>query len=105
LKIDVFKNRIFAFTPTGDVIDLPEGAIPIDFAYAVHTDIGNHCFGAKVSGKMVSLDTALKNGDVVEIITAKNKKPSMGWLEIAKTANARSKIRVALGIGKKDHLG
>uniref|UniRef100_A0A7C4M157 Bifunctional (P)ppGpp synthetase/guanosine-3',5'-bis(Diphosphate) 3'-pyrophosphohydrolase n=1 Tax=candidate division CPR3 bacterium TaxID=2268181 RepID=A0A7C4M157_UNCC3 len=104
LKIDFFKDRIFAFTPKGDVINLPDGATPIDFAYSVHTDIGNHCMGAKVNDKMSSLSTQLKNWDVVEILTAKNKKPSQGWLEFAKTANARSKIRVALGIGKKDHL-
>ena len=104
LKIDFFQDRIFVFTPLGEVIDLPEGATPIDFAYNVHTDIGNHCAGAKVSGKMVVLDTELKNWDIVEIITAKNKKPSTGWLDFAKTSQARSKIRVALGMGKKDHL-
>jgi len=105
LRIDFFQDRIFVFTPKGEVIDLPEGATPVDFAYSVHTDIGNHCTGTKVSGKMVALDTKLKNWDIVEIITAKNKKPSEGWLNFAKTAQARSKIRVALGLGKKDHLG
>jgi GTP pyrophosphokinase len=104
LKIDTFKDRIFVFTPKGDVIDLPDGATPIDLAYAVHTDIGNHCMGAKVNEKMVALDTKLKNWDIVEIITTKSKKPSEGWLAFAKTSQARSKIRVALGIGKKDHL-
>jgi len=103
LKIDVFKNRIFTFTPKGTVIDLPEGATPIDFAYAVHTDIGNHCIGAKINEKMVALDTTLKSGDMIEIVTAKNKKPSSGWLNFAKTTHARSKIRVSLGIAKKDH--
>jgi len=104
LKIDFFKDRIFAFTPKGDVIDLPEGATPIDFAYAVHTDIGNHCMGAKINEKMVTLDKPLANWDVVEILTAKNKKPSAGWLDFVKTSQAKSKIRVALGMGKKDHL-
>lgn len=104
LKIDIFKHRIFVFTPMGDVIDLPEGATPIDFAYAVHTDVGNHCMGAKVNEKMVALDKKLNNWDVVEVITSKSKKPSVGWLDFAKTSQARSKIRVALGMGKKDHL-
>jgi len=93
LKIDFFKDRIFTFTPRGDVIDLPEGATPIDFAYEIHTDIGNHCAGAKVNNKMVSLDTPLKNGDVVEIMIQKNKKPSAGWLDFVKTSQARTRIR------------
>lgn len=103
LKIDFFKKRIFVFTPKGDVIDLPEGATPIDFAYAVHSDVGNHCAGAKVNEKMVALDRPLKNWDKVDIITARNKKPSEGWLDFAKTSHAKSKIRVALGMGKKDY--
>ena len=93
LKIDFFKNRIFIFTPKGDVIDLPEGACPIDFAYAVHTDIGNRCAGAKVNGRIASLTHSLKNGDVVEIIVDKNKKPSRDWLKFVKTGLARSKVR------------
>jgi len=93
LKIDFFKNRIFVFTPKGDVIDLPEGACPIDFAYAVHTDIGNQCAGAKINGKMSSLSQPLKNGDVVEIITDKNKKPSRDWLEFVKTSFAKTRIK------------
>ncbi len=93
LKIDFFKHRIFVFTPRGDVIDLPEGATPVDFAYTVHTEIGNKCAGAKVNGKMVALSHALRNGDVVEIITDKNKKPSRAWLEFAKTSIARSRIK------------
>ena len=96
LKIDVFKNRIFVFTPTGDVIDLPEGATPIDFAYLVHSEIGNHCAGAKVNNKMISLDHPLKNGDKCEIIVRKSKKPSRSWLSFVKTNYAKSKIRVAL---------
>ncbi len=96
LKIDVFKNRIFVFTPKGDVIDLPEGATPVDFAYHVHSDIGDRCNGAKVNGKMVSLDSPLKNGDWCEILTHKNKKPSHSWLNFVTTSYARSKIKARL---------
>ncbi len=93
LKIDFFKDRIFVFTPRGDVIDLPEGATPLDFAYAIHSDVGHHYQGAKVDGKMVALTTALHNGQVVEIITQKNARPSQDWLKIAKTNQALNKIR------------
>lgn len=93
LKIDFFKNRIFVFTPKGDVIDLPEGATPVDFAYAVHTDIGNRCVAAKINEKFSSLSQSLKNGDLVEIIVDKNKKPSRDWLEFVKTSIARSQIK------------
>lgn len=92
LKIDFFKNRIFAFTPKGDVKDLPEGATPVDFAYAIHTDLGHATKGAKINGKIVSLDYELKNGDVVEIIKGKEKKPSFDWLKIVKTAMAKKSI-------------
>jgi len=93
LKIDFFKNRIFVFTPKGDVIDLPEGATPVDFAYNVHTEIGHKCAGAKVNGKIVALSQPLKKGDMVEIIVDKNKKPSRDWLEFVKTSVARSRIK------------
>ncbi len=93
LKFDFFKNRIFVFTPKGDVVDLPEGATPVDFAYRVHTEIGNHCAGAKVNGKIVSVSSLLKNGDVVEILIGKNKKPSRDWLKFTKTNLARSHIK------------
>ena len=96
LKIDVFKNRIFVFTPTGDVIDLPDGATPVDFAYLVHSEIGNHCAGAKINDKMTSLDHPLKNGDKCEILVQKNKKPSQSWLAFVKTNYAKSKIKAAL---------
>ncbi len=97
LKIDVFQNRIFVFTPKGDVIDLPENSTAIDFAYAVHTDLGNKCVGAKINDQMASLDTKLLNGDMVEILTDKNRKaPSVDWLKFAKTSNARHKIRSCL---------
>jgi len=93
LKIDFFKNRIFIFTPKGDVIDLPEGACAIDFAYAVHSDIGDHCQAAKVNGKMIPISQPLKNGDIVEILVDKNRKPSRDWLKFVKTSMARSKIK------------
>lgn len=94
LKLDVFQNRIFVFTPKGDVIDLPEQATPIDFAYHIHTDIGNRCVGARVNEKMSSLETKLVSGDLVEIIVDKNRKgPSEDWLEFVKTNVAKSHIK------------
>jgi GTP pyrophosphokinase len=102
LKIDVFQNRIFVFTPKGDVIDLPEDATPIDFAYHIHSDIGDKCVGVKVNGKMENLKTKLKNGDVVEIITDKSRKgPSRDWLRIAKTTTAKTKIKQRLAANYK----
>ena len=96
LKIDFFKNRIFVFTPKGDVIDLPEGACAIDFAYAVHSDIGDHCQAAKANGKMIQISQPLKNGDIVEILIDKNRKPSRDWLKFVKTSMARSRIKTFL---------
>ena len=97
IKVDFLQTRIFVFTPKGDVIDLPEQATPIDFAYHIHSEIGNKCTAAIVNDKMVSLDTELNNGDVVEIVTDKNRKlPSQDWLKIAKTHSARLHIRNAL---------
>jgi GTP diphosphokinase / guanosine-3',5'-bis(diphosphate) 3'-diphosphatase len=98
LKDDFFSYRIFVFTPKGDVIDLPVGASPIDFAYAIHSDIGDFTSGAKVNNKLVGLDTELKNGDIVEILTGKNNKPTRKWLDFAKTSLARRRIRSALGM-------
>jgi GTP pyrophosphokinase len=96
LSLDFFHNRIFVLTPKGDVIDLPEDATPIDFAYHVHTWIGDHCAGVKVNDQMTSLDVKLKNGDVIEIITDKNRKsPNLDWLKFAKTGAAKGKIRSA----------
>ena len=92
LKMDFFKNRAFVFTPKGDVIDLPEGASVIDFAYNVHSDIGNHATGAKINGKYVSLDTKLSNGDICEIVVQKNAKPNTKWLDFSKTSIARNRI-------------
>lgn len=96
LKTDFFSHRVFVFTPKGDVIDLPIAATPIDFAYAVHSDIGNKMAGAKVNGKLVSIDTPLRNGDIVEIITKPSAHPSHKWHDIAKTNLARKQIRAAL---------
>ncbi len=105
LKIDFFQNRIFVFTPNGDVIDLPENATPVDFAYHIHTDIGNKCNGALVNEQMVSLDTALRSGDVVEVIVDKNRKgPSRDWLKFVKTHVAKSRIRQYLNTQKKNWL-
>ncbi len=96
MKIDVFKDRIFVFTPGGDVIDLPEGATPVDFAYAIHTEVGNKCTSARVNGLMRNLDTELRSNDVVEIVTDKNRKsPNADWLKFVKTHHARSKIKDA----------
>lgn len=96
LKVDFLSSRIFVFTPKGDVIDLPEDATPVDFAYHIHTHIGNKCTGARVNDKMVSLETPLKNGDVVEIIVDKNRKgPSEDWLNFVKTHTAKYHIKAA----------
>ncbi|MGH9809158.1 MAG: RelA/SpoT family protein, partial [Terriglobia bacterium] len=93
LKIDVFQKRIFVFTPSGDVIDLPEDATPVDFAYAIHSDVGNRCIGAKINGRIVQLKQALPNGDVVEIQTQAGHLPSKDWLALVKTSRARNKIK------------
>ena len=96
LKSDFFSHRIFAFTPRGDVIDLPVSATPIDFAYAVHSDLGNTMSGARVNGKMVALDSELRNGDMVEVVTRPPGKPSRKWLDYARTNMAKKHIRSAL---------
>ncbi|HLB32142.1 MAG TPA: RelA/SpoT family protein [Patescibacteria group bacterium] len=93
LKLDFFKNRIFVFTPKGDVIDLPQGATPIDFAYAVHSDVGNQCHGSRVNGKYVNITSELNNGDVVDIVKKKKSKPNKDWLNFVKTEHARSCIK------------
>lgn len=97
MRKDFFTNRIFVFTPNGDVVDLPIGASPIDFAYAIHSEVGDHVSAAKVNKKLVQLDSELNNGDIVEIETRKNAHPSRKWLEAAKTSLARRRIRAALG--------
>ncbi len=96
IKSDFFNFRVFVFTPRGDVIDLPINASPIDFAYAIHSEIGNHMSGAKVNGKLASLDTPLKNGDVVEITTSPKSHPTQKWLSLAKTSLAKRHIKAYL---------
>ena len=105
IKFDVFHDRIFVFTPKGDVFDLPKGSTPIDFAYYVHSDIGNQAVGAMVNDKIATLDQGLKNGDLVEIIREKKRKgPSRDWLKIVKTATARNKIKQNLRNSMLDNI-
>jgi guanosine-3',5'-bis(diphosphate) 3'-pyrophosphohydrolase len=93
LHLDFFEKRVFVYTPKGDVIELPEGSSTIDFAYAIHSDIGNHISGAKINGKMVSIDTQLQRGDVVEITHNERQKPNRKWLDMCKTTFAKTHIR------------
>ena len=93
LRFDLFQDEVYVFTPNGDIKELPEGATPVDFAYTIHSEVGDRCAGAKVNGKIVPLPTPLKNGDRVEIITDKNHKPSRDWLKFVKTAKARTRIK------------
>ena len=102
LKIDVFSDRIFVFTPNGDVIDLPEGATPVDFAYAIHGSLGDTCAQARVNKEMAPLDQELKNGDMVEIIKNPKRKPSRDWLLFVKTNTARAKIRSTLKESRRE---
>jgi guanosine-3',5'-bis(diphosphate) 3'-pyrophosphohydrolase len=96
IKLELFSEEVFVFTPKGDLLVLPKGATPVDFAYHIHTDIGNHCAGAKVNGRIVPLDYRLQNGDQVEIITNPNKKPNPEWLKFVVTSKAKSKIKAYL---------
>lgn len=109
LKIDLFKDEVFVFTPKGDVISLPAGSTPLDFAYAIHTDVGNKCVGAKINNKIVSLGYQLQMGDIIEIMTSKSSPgPSQDWLSIVHTSRARTKIRQFLSKEIKEdsaHLG
>jgi GTP pyrophosphokinase len=101
VKLNLFPDDVYCFTPHGDVKALPKGARPIDFAYAVHTEVGNHCVGAKVNGKMVPLRTELSNGDIVEILTRSDQQPSKDWLKMARTSRAKSKIRHWLNVHQR----
>ena len=96
VKVDLFPDEVYVFTPKGDVKSLPEGSTPIDFAFAVHTEVGNHCVGAKVNSKLVALRHKLKHGDIVEILTSPTQKPSRDWLKVAQSTRARSKIKAFL---------
>ncbi|MGQ9870083.1 RelA/SpoT family protein [Leptodesmis sp.] len=93
IKDDLFDGEVYVFTPQGDVVSLGRGSTPVDFAYRIHTEVGNHCAGARVNGRMVTLDTPLKNGDIVEILTQKNSHPSLDWLNFTVTNGARNRIR------------
>jgi GTP pyrophosphokinase len=101
VKVDLFPEEVYAFTPKGKVMPFGTGATPIDFAYAVHTEVGHHTSGAKVNGKIVPLSYTLKNGDIVEILTQPNRHPSSDWLSIARTSRARSKIRAWLNANER----
>jgi GTP diphosphokinase / guanosine-3',5'-bis(diphosphate) 3'-diphosphatase len=93
IKANLFDSEVYVFTPKGDLISLTQGATPVDFAYRIHTEVGNHCCGARANGRMVTLDTSLKNGDIVEIMTQKNAHPSLDWLNFITTTAARNRIR------------
>ncbi len=93
LRFDLFKDEVYVFTPRGEVRELPEGATPVDFAYLIHSEVGDHCAGAKVNGRLVPLSRKLRNGDAIEIITDKNRRPSRDWLKFLKTAKARTRVK------------
>ena len=96
LKVDLFGDRIFVYSPKGDIYDLPDGSYPLDFAYRVHSDIGQHAAGFIINGKMEPFDYKLKYGDVIEVITNKNAKPKARWREMIFTGHARAKIRAQI---------
>jgi guanosine-3',5'-bis(diphosphate) 3'-pyrophosphohydrolase len=102
VRIDLFPDEVYVFSPRGEVKTLPRGATPVDFAYLIHTEVGNQCTGAKVNGRMVPLPHELKTGDIVEIVTSKNHHPSKDWLNFVKTVKARSKIRHWIKIQEKE---
>jgi GTP pyrophosphokinase len=101
VRLDLFPDEVYVFTPRGDVKALPEGATPVDFAYAVHTDVGHHCVGAKVNGKLVPLRYTLRQGDILEIVTSPTQHPSRDWLKIVKSNRARAKINQWLKIEER----
>ena len=101
VRLDLFPDEVYVFTPKGDVKALPEGATPVDFAYAVHTDVGHHCVGAKVNGKLVPLRYTLRQGDIIEIVTSPNQHPSRDWLKIVKSTRARTKKNPRLKVEER----
>ena len=103
LKMDLFKDEVYVYTPAGDVKELPEGATPLDFAFLIHTRVGQHCAGAKVNGRLMPLSTELKNGDIVEIVTDPARNPNRDWLKLVKTAKARSRIQRYLRTEERAH--
>ena len=102
LKLDLYPEEVYTFTPKGEVIAFPRGATPIDFAYRVHSEVGQHCVGARINGRLVPVRTALANGDIVEILTSASQVPSRDWLEFAVTSRAKNKIRAWLNRGEKE---
>ncbi len=104
VRMDLFPNEVYVFTPRGEVKEFPLGATPVDFAYSIHTEVGHHCAGAKVNGRMVPLKYQLQNGDVVEIITSPQHSPSRDWLQIAKTSRARARIRQWIKIAEREKI-
>jgi guanosine-3',5'-bis(diphosphate) 3'-pyrophosphohydrolase len=103
LKVDLYPDEVYTFTPKGDVFAFPRGATPLDFAYRIHTDVGNHCVGARVNGKLVPLRTQLKNGDILEILTGPNQTPNREWINMVATSRAKHKIRHWLNTEQKHH--
>jgi len=103
LRFDLFQDEVYVFTPKGEVKELPEGATSVDLAFLIHTAVGEHCAGAKVNGKLVPLETPLKNGDTVEIITDKNRHPNRDWLKFVKTAKARTRIKHFIRTEEREH--
>ncbi|MCT6891980.1 MAG: TGS domain-containing protein, partial [Lactobacillus sp.] len=103
VKSEIFSDRVYVFTPKGEVYELPKGSVTLDFAYEIHTQVGSHAVGAKVNGKLVPLDYKLKNGDVIEIMTQSNASPSRDWVDLVKTSRARNKIRRYFRNLDRDH--
>jgi GTP pyrophosphokinase len=103
VKVDLFPEEVFVFTPRGDVINLPRGATPVDFAYAIHSEVGNHCAGARINGKLVAMRHALEDGDTVEVLTSDAQFPRKDWLEFVVSGRARSRIRHAVRVAEQAH--
>ncbi len=102
IKEDLFYSEVYVFTPKGDVVELPRGGTPVDFAYRIHTEVGNRCVGAKVNDRMVPLDSHLKNGDIIEILTSKNSHPSLDWINFVVTSSAKNRIRQWFKLARRD---